>query len=123
MEIGRKLYYDKFTGDILVDVGEREGDVVETTLEEDILTFKALSERNIETFDSIQLEYGQYSQDFMECNGYRINLETKELEFSYPDPNEEEPQIPVYIKPLSERTQELEIRTEDLELALAEMFI
>ena len=121
MKIGKRIYYDKVTGNILVDVGERQGDVIETTTEQDIITFKALSERNRETFDFIQLEYGQYSQDFMECNGYRVNLETKELEFSYPDPNEEEPTEPVYQKPLSEQMKELNVRTLDIELTLAEI--
>lgn len=99
-KIGRKLYYDKTTGDIIVDTGERSGNVVGTTSEKDISTYITLSERNIETFDFIQLEFGQYSQDFAECNGYMVNPETRLIEFSYPDPNE--PDIePVYQKPLS----------------------
>jgi len=113
IEIGRKIYYDKSTGEILVSVGERSGFVRETTVEEDIATFKVLSERNRETFDYIQLEYGQYSQDFMECNGYRVNIEKlaelpddrkhEALEFTYPDPNQEEPpEEPIYQPPLSE---------------------
>src|SRR5690554_3246829 len=90
--IGRRLYYDVNTGHILIEVGERKGYVVETTVEQDIQTFKVLSARVRESFDYIQLEYGQYAQDFAESNGYRVNPATKELEFSYPDPNDEEPQ-------------------------------
>ncbi len=118
MQIGRRIYYDKFTGEVLVDTGEREGDVIETTVEQDILTFKTLTERNIESFDSVQLEYGQHSQDFRECNGYRVNPETKELEFSYPDVGETEPQEPVYRKPLSEEVKELKARQNSAEDAL-----
>lgn len=102
MKIGRRIYYDVSTGYVIVDTGERQGYVVETSVEGDIAKYKALSELVREAFDYVELEYNQYAQDFAECNGYRINPETKELEFSYPDPNEEEPQEPVYQAPLSE---------------------
>lgn len=108
MQIGRKIYYDKSTGNILVDTGEKQGFVREATIEQEIQTYKALSERNRDTFDVIKLEFGQYRQDFMECNGYRVSPETRQLEFSYPDPNGEEPQEPIYQKPLSEEVKELE---------------
>lgn len=117
-QIGRKIYFDKETGNILVDLGEKQGFVIETTVEQDIQNYTVLSERNRDTFDYIELEYGQYSQDFMESNGYRINPETKELEFSYPDPNEEEPQEPVYQEPLSEEVKELKVRQDSTEDAL-----
>lgn len=100
--IGRKIYFDKLTGNILVDKGEARGShIIEATTEQDFQTYRVLSERNPETVGVIQLEYGQYAQDFMECNGYRVNPETGKLEFSYPDPNESEPQEPVYQAPLS----------------------
>lgn len=102
-KIGRRIYYDKETGNVLVNIIQRQGFVKETTAEQDIETFKALSERNRDTFSYIELEYGQYAQDFAECNGYRVNPETKELEFSYPDPNEKEPEEPVYQEPLTEQ--------------------
>ena len=107
MQIGRKIYYDTTSGNVILDTGEFQGYVVPTTVEQDIQTYKALSERNRETFDTIELEYGQYAQDFMDCNGYRVNPETKELEFSYPDPNEPEVEQP-YQAPLSEKVKEQE---------------
>lgn len=107
MEIGRKIYYDITTGNVIVDTGERQGFVMPTTIEQDIETYKALSERNRDTFDVIKLEYGQYAQDFAECIGYRVNPETKELNFSYPDPNEPEVEQP-YEAPLSEKVASLE---------------
>jgi hypothetical protein len=111
MQIGRKIYFDKLTGNVLVDTGERMGNVVKTTQEQDFQAYQALAERVPETVGMIQLEYGQYAQDFGECNGYKINPETQEIEFSYPDPNQEEPQEPVYRKPLSERISALEDST------------
>lgn len=119
--IGRRIYYDKATGNVLVDTGERVGFVVPTTVEQDIQTFKALSERNSDTFDYIELEYGQYAQDFAICNGFRVNPETKQLEFSYPDPNEPEPQEPVYRKSLSEEVAETKQAIAELTILLAQM--
>lgn len=101
MKIGRKIFYDKNTGEVIVNTGERQGSVIPTTIEQDITVYKSLSERNRNTFDYVQLEYGQYAQDFMECNGYHVDVSTKEILFSYPNPNETENE-PVYQKPLSE---------------------
>jgi hypothetical protein len=111
MQIGRKVYYDIATGNIILDTGERQGSVLATTVEQDVENYTALSERNRETFDVIELSFGQYGQDFAECNGYRVNPDTKALEFSYPDPNTADPQEPVYQAPLSEQVKELETRT------------
>ncbi|WP_422388003.1 hypothetical protein [Brevibacillus borstelensis] len=106
MQIGRKIYYEKSTGNVIVNTGERSGAVRETTVDEDFASYAALAERVRDTVDYIQLEYGQYAQDFAECNGYRVNPETRTLEFSYPDPNQpEEP--PVYRKSLAEENAAL----------------
>ena len=108
MKIGRRIYYDIATGNVILDTGERQGLVVATTVEQDIATYKALSERNSDTYDVLELEYGQYQQDFAESNGYRVNTETLELEFTYPDPNE--PEAPQeFRKPLSEEVEELKV--------------
>lgn len=94
MQIGRKIYYDTNTGNTIVDTGEKIGSVTATTIEQDIDVYTDLSIRNRDTFDVLELPYGAYSQDFAECNGYRVNVETKTLEFSYPDPNELETEQP-----------------------------
>jgi len=119
MQVGRKIYFDKLTGNVLVDTGERQGNVVETTQEQDFEVYTVLAERVPETVGCIQLEYGQYAQDFASCNGYRVNPETLQLEFSYPDPQNPESQEPVYRKPLSEEINELKQRAADIEMALA----
>ncbi|PNT91420.1 hypothetical protein [Clostridium thermosuccinogenes] len=111
IKIGRKIYFDKQTGNIIVDTGEREGFVVESTIKQDFKTYTALAERVPETVSVIQLEYGQYSQDFVKCNGYRVNIEVYDtlpddrkheaLEFGYLDPNDTESQEAVYRPPFS----------------------
>lgn len=96
----RRIFYNLITGERIQEIG-RNGDFILPTIDQEIATFTALSERNRETFDVIELPFGAFAQDFAECNSYRVNPETKQLEFSYPDPNTpEEPQP--YQAPLSE---------------------
>lgn len=120
MKFGRKIYYDMATGNVILETGERQGSVVLTTIEQDIETYKVLSERNRDTFDVLELEYGQYAQDFAESDGYRVNPETEELEFSYSDPNEPEVEQP-YQVPLSEEVATLKTTNEDLSNYVLEM--
>lgn len=123
MQIGRKIYYDLETGNIIIDTGERSGSVVETTVEQDFVTYAALAERVPSTVGCLQLDYGEFAQEFAECNGYWVDVssETPSLLFSYPNP--EQPEEPfVYRKPLSEQVQEQEQRLADVELALADLF-
>lgn len=122
MNIGKRIYYDTLSGNVLVDTGERSGSVIELTVEQEIEIYNILAERRRDTFDVIRLEYGQYRQDFTECNGYRVNPETKELEFSYPDPNEPE-QPPVYQEPLSTQVEKLKERQDATENALLDLLL
>jgi hypothetical protein len=122
LQIGRRLYYDKLTGNIVFDTGERRGSVKSTTIEQDISTYSALLERNRETFDIIELEFGAFAQDFAECSGYRINPETKQIEFSYPDPNEPEKE-PVYGPPLSAEVERLKQEDLNNKEAIAELYL
>lgn len=98
--VGRRIYYDVLSGEVILDLGERIGSEPPSTIERDIEVYKILSERNRDTFDLIELEYGQYKQDFIECSGYRVNPNTVKLEFSYPDPSQPAAP-PVYQTPLS----------------------
>lgn len=87
-QIGRKLYYDLATGNVIVDTGERSGNVVETTTEQDFAAYAVLAERIPETVGVIKLDFGEYAQDFMECDDVKVNIngDALTLEFSYPDP-------------------------------------
>jgi hypothetical protein len=123
MQIGRRIYYELITGNIIVDTGERSGSVIETTEQEDYLNFVSLTERVPATVGMIQFAYGQYAQDFQGCNGYTVDVSGTEpiLVFSYPDPAEPEAP-PIYRKPLSEQIAEQELRLNDIDMALAELF-
>ena len=112
-KIGRRIYFDKATGNIILDKGEMQGAVVATTIDQDIATFTELSKRNRSTFDVIELPFGAYAQDFAERNGYRVNVETKAIEFSYPDPSQ--PDAPqVFGEPLTEQIAELKAQTQQM---------
>jgi predicted glutamine amidotransferase len=64
MQIGRKIYYDKATGNVYVDTGERSGDVIETTTEQDFATYTSLQGIDLQTVGCVQLDYGQDSDKF-----------------------------------------------------------
>lgn len=96
MQIGARIYYDKSTGNVIQEVGQRSGDVVETTTEQDFAAYVALAERIPESVGMLQLEYGVHDADY-EAGGRitRINLDTMKPLFTYPDPeNPETPQEP-----------------------------
>ncbi|WP_340395305.1 hypothetical protein [Paenibacillus sp. FSL E2-0177] len=85
MEIGMKIYFEKATGNVVVNTGEQVGRlVVETTEDQDFATYKALAERVRDTIGVVKLKYGQFRREFAECNGYRVNPDTEDLEFTYP---------------------------------------
>jgi len=119
--IGRRLYYEKLTGNPILDTGERTGDVVQTTIVQDFETYAELAKRVPETVGVIELDYGQYAEDFAACNGWRVDLSGEEpvILFSYPDPNESDVQ-PVYRPPLSVAVSNLEAENALLALGLAQ---
>lgn len=121
MKLGRRIYYDKIHGTPLVNTGEHEGGITRNTIEQDIKTYYILSERVRDSFDFIDLDFGQFSQDFVECIGYRVNPQTSEIEFSYPNSSETNPSEPVYQKSLSEEVQELKTAQATTDSTLLEL--
>lgn len=114
--IKRRFYFDS-EGHIFFELNLYS----ETTVEKDIADFKALSERNRETFDVLELPFGAYQQDFAESVGYRVNVETKELEFQYRDENESGVEQP-YQAPLSVEVQTAKNDAEMALLALTDVY-
>lgn len=119
MKIGRRIYWDKATGNILEDTGEMSNGLPRLPIEEEILTFTHLVNRERSSFDVIQLEYGDFQEDFYTCVGFSVNVETGELLFAYPTGDPAQP--PVYQQPLTTEVENLKQRTEDLEVLLAEL--
>lgn len=82
-QIGTKIYYCNLTGNVIKIIGDMQGYVKETTFKEDYLIYKELNEKEKETIGLIQLEYGQYEILSKDSTGVMVDLETKELIFSY----------------------------------------
>lgn len=115
MEIGRKIYYDKATGDVIQDTGERSGDIVETTRDQDFEAYMMLKDRVPNSVGVLQLEFGQHTADFNNANGYRVDVSSGQpsLLFSYPEPGQPE-QPPVYRAPLSAEVDALKLENAQL---------
>ncbi|WP_433581581.1 hypothetical protein [Paenibacillus amylolyticus] len=110
--IGRKMFWDKVTGAIIVNRSEMSGYVRESSVEEDFLTHIQLAERNQNTVEGILLEPGKYKQDFEMSESYQIKespfpvegittlLGDKhyDIEFVYTD-NPEVPETPTEPRP------------------------
>lgn len=67
MQIGRKIYYELATGNVILDTGERQGPdgcVVETTEDQDFQLYSALTPYNKSAVGVMQLNYGDYAQNF-----------------------------------------------------------
>lgn len=120
MKIGRRIYYDIATGNVLIDTGERQGDVSPTTVNQDIQTYQSLHSRLRESYDYTEFEYGEYAQDFTECSGYRVNPTTRKIEFSY-EPIEGSDE-PLYREPLSVEVIQLKNENEQLKNSLADLW-
>lgn len=115
MNIGAKIYYDKFTGNVIINTGERSGNVVETTTEQDFAVYTELSERVPDTIGMIQLEFGEYASD-VSAGGVitKVDLNTLKPLFTYPTTDSEpEPQ-----PSLSQKVDDIEKRQDLMQEAL-----
>lgn len=117
-QIGTKIYYCNLTGNIIKIIGDIQGDVNETTLDEDYNIYQELNERNKESIGLLTFKYGEYSKLSNGSTGVRVNLETKELEFSY-DPLPEIPQEPNEIDVIKDKIDILNAQNANLLLANA----
>ncbi|MGG7060261.1 hypothetical protein ACQPUZ_18655, partial [Clostridium tertium] len=93
IKIGTKVYYCTNTGNVIKTIGDMVGFVKKTSFDEDYEMYPELNERNKESIGLLTFNYGEYSNLSNGSTGVRVNLETKELEFSY-DPLPELPQEP-----------------------------
>lgn len=113
---GSRVYYLKENGNVVFKTGQAEGWVIEITPEQDWEIYAELQKYTKESLDFIQLQYDEFETEFNECTSYRVNIETKKLEFEYGEkPNPPEiPQTPT----LHERVDNLELGAEATQEAL-----
>jgi hypothetical protein len=123
MEIGRRLYYVLRTGEVVLDTGERRGDVIATTIDDDFKVYTALSRFNRGALGVMELDFGDFKEDFQKSSGIRVDVTGAEptLLFSYPsEPGEEQPEEPVYHPPIQEYLAALEQQLTETQIALTE---
>ena len=83
--IGRKIYYELATGDVVLITPEKHHqDAVNTTKEQDFQMYDVLQARNPAQVGMMQLEYGEMRGDFEKANAVKVDLETEELLFNFP---------------------------------------
>ena len=117
-QIGTKIYYCLLTGNIIQIIGDCQGYVRETTFDEDYEIYTELKERDKSSIGLLTFEYGEYPKLSKNSTGVIVNIETKELIFSYeelPTP----PQEPTKIELIQEKISILEAENETLKQELS----
>lgn len=117
-QIGTKLYYCLLTGNVIKIIGDMQGYVRETTFDEDYEIYTELKERNKSSIGLLTFNYGEYPKLSKGSTGVMVNLETKELIFSYeelPTP----PQEPTEIEIMQEKISILEAENKTLKQELS----
>lgn len=114
-QIGTKIYYCLLTGNVIKIIGDCQGYVKETTFDEDYEIYTELKERNKNTIELLQFKFGEYPKLSQNSTGVMVNLETKELIFSY-DELPIPPQEPSKIEIIQDKISVLEAENEKLKV-------
>lgn len=93
MQIGRKIYYDLATGNVILARESRNGGDVDTTTEQDFVTYAELAERVPSTVGEIQFEFGQYDTEFASGGVPSVDLSTLAITFAYLPPTTQPPSV------------------------------
>lgn len=117
-QIGTKIYYCLLTGNIVKIIGDMQGYVKETTFDEDIEIYTELKERDRDSIGLLQFNYGEYPKLSQNASGVMVDLETKELIFSYEE-LPQEPQEPTEIEVMQGKLSILEAENETLKQELS----
>lgn len=129
VKVGARIYYDKTTGAVLVNTGDKEffgsiDPVLATgSIEQDFKDYVALAERNPNTVGVIELKFKQHERDFAKAMDYRVNPQTLKLEFFYPDPNAPTPPTPVFQPPLTEQVSTLQTEVTTLKAVIDDLIL
>ena len=116
---GSRVYYLKTNGNVVFKTGQSSGWVTEITPEQDWEIYEELKKYTKESLDYIQLKYDEFKTEFTECTSYRVNTETKTLEFDY-TPIPEPPDVP-HTPTVHERLDALEQVNAEQDMLIMEM--
>lgn len=93
--IGRRIFFLKENGTVILEIGEMKGWVVEPkkefneAIKEAYKYYTEITKYNKEEVDFIDLEFGEYETEFVEKTSYKIDITTRKPIFDYtqiPDP-------------------------------------
>lgn len=82
MEIGRKIYFELNTGNVILVRESRTGSVVDTTKEQDFANYTALTQYQLNAVGEIQLEYGIQAEANLSKYPCRIDIAKNPLDES-----------------------------------------
>lgn len=116
-QIGTKIYYCLLTGNVIKIIGDCQGYVRETTFDEDYEIYTELKEREKSSIGLLTFEYGEYPKLSQNSTGVMVNLETKELIFSYEE-LPAEPIEPTWEEQMESKISILEAENENLKEGL-----
>ncbi|WP_339219762.1 hypothetical protein [Paenibacillus sp. FSL W7-1332] len=129
VEIGSKIFFDADTGNVLITSPSQiaPDDFHIHSVDELIQIYPVLRDRDRASFDVIELEYGQYTQDFAESTYWTVDPATKKILFTYRDPNNPEvpptpqPALTEQLTALRTENETLKNRVSDVEMTLTEI--
>ncbi|WP_162472189.1 hypothetical protein [Paenibacillus maysiensis] len=115
MKIGPKVYWRKASGEVIFVTPQIESDSIrETTKEDDMNFYPQLKGYDPAQVDVLKLDFDKYTEDFQKATSYRVNPDTKTMEFTYPSNSGSEPE-----KPLTDQVAELKRADLDNKEAIA----
>ena len=76
MKLNRKIYYLKSNGNIIQEVGDMQGFVIETSFDEDYENYTDLKKYDKDKIGCLKLEYGQLGQLLADskANSYKVDV-------------------------------------------------
>ena len=119
-QIGTKVYYCLLTGNVIKIIGDMQGYVKETSFDEDIEIYTELKERDINTIGLLTFKYGEYPMLSQSSTGVMVDLEAKELIFSYKE-LPQAPQEPTEFEVMQEKINQLEKEITQIQTSIASL--
>ncbi len=82
MLYGRRLYFKKFDGSFIFDTGENDIESI-ASIDEDLMTQSALMIYNMDDLIIVELEVGQYNEEFSRATSLKYDLQTNNVIFDF----------------------------------------
>lgn len=132
MKIGSKIYYLKSNGNIIREIGDIQGFVIETTFDEDYENYADLKKYDKDKIGCLKLEYGQLGQLLADnkANSYKVDVSGNphKLVFAWIDyetgqPGEPPKSVEDLIKETENKIEKQEKRINVLSSTLEELIL